>query len=257
MNEPEEQEARSEISSLDPPQLVDPYDIEVPNTQRVGFDQVISVDGMVLGGARRIRYAVQSRVESSFKQLLRFIQKSLPVLVLGYLTYSANQVQVQSDMLVRKKEFVCDFYLQYTIIVSICLLAGEFRRQIRESLYFATMITYVVFQSISLYRFHHLDDGLEQADLSEESPQPLAGLYLAAYLHELCFYLLAFCGLTCVACGLSAICYEQYQRRVRRRQLGGFPEYREEDFNGPDLARADSINKRVTHLEQIKVVAKE
>jgi hypothetical protein len=38
--------------------------------------------------------------------------------------------------------------------------------------------------------------------------------------------------------------------------MEGFPEYREEDFNGPDLARADSINKRVNHLEQIKVAAK-
>jgi len=59
-----------------------------------------------------------------------------------------------------------------------------------------------------------------------------------------------------MTCGAAALCYEQFYRRFRRRQMEGFPEYREEDFNGPDLARADSINRRVSHLEQIKKAAK-
>lgn len=76
----------------------------------MGLDQVISVDGMVLGGARRIRYAVQNRVETTCKQLQRFLRKVLPVLLLGYFTYAADQAEVKSEILIRRKEFVTDFF---------------------------------------------------------------------------------------------------------------------------------------------------
>jgi hypothetical protein len=40
---------------------LDPYDIDIPNNQ-VPLDQVFAVEGMVVNGARRIRFAVQHKV---------------------------------------------------------------------------------------------------------------------------------------------------------------------------------------------------
>jgi hypothetical protein len=94
--------------------------------------------------------------------------------------------------------------------VVIWTLADGLRRSTRDALYFLATVTWIVFQTISLYSFHYLYDGLESTELTETSPQPLACLYLMAYVHELFLYLLAFCGLTCIACGIAAICYDRY-----------------------------------------------
>ena len=56
--------------------------------------------------------------------------------------------------------------------------------------------------------------------------------------------------------GLLALLWNWRDRRRRRNQLGDFPEYREEDFDQPNLARANSINMRVGHLERLKKAAK-
>lgn len=109
---------------------------------------------------------------------------------------------------------------------------------------------------MSLYRFHYLYEGLDKTEESEKAPRWFLLLYLIVFGHELCLYLILMLAMTCMACAAAAISYEYYQRRIRRRQIEGFPEYREEEFNGPDIARADSINKRVSHLEQIKKAAK-
>jgi len=54
-----------------------------------------------------------------------------------------------------------DFAIQYMIVVAMWNLASLFRRSLRDSLYFVTLVTLVVFQTISIYRFHYLYEGLD------------------------------------------------------------------------------------------------
>jgi len=96
-------------------------------------------------------------------------------------------------------------------------LASGFRRSIRDSLFFVTLVTLVVFQSMSLYRFHYLYDGLDTVEVTEKPPQWFVFLYVLIYIYELCLYLIAFLAMTCMTCGVAVVCYETYQRRFRRR----------------------------------------
>ena len=82
-------------------------------------------------------------------------------------------------------------------------------------------------------------------------------MYGAVYVHEIIIYIMLALFATCSLCVCFTLGIDTYQRRRRRQQqLGDFPEYNEQDFQGPDLARQDSIKARVSHLEKIKKAAK-
>jgi hypothetical protein len=76
----------------------DAYDIEVPNNQ-MPIDQVFAVEGMVISGARRIRFAVQSSVETWSLWCCRLFKRLIPVIVLAYLTLQVYETSFKTEVL--------------------------------------------------------------------------------------------------------------------------------------------------------------
>jgi hypothetical protein len=148
----------------------------------------------------------------------------------------------------------------YSVFLLMLIVATYyFRRSTKECAYFSGLVIWLVFQSMYLYDYRHLNDDLaaETTPAVEESPSLLFNaMFTFIYFHELFLYLLVGCVITCSVCVCIGLAIETRNRRRRQQAWGEFPEYNEREFDGPDLARADSIKARVGHIEKIKKAAK-
>lgn len=183
-----------------------------------------------------------------------------PALVLGGIALWVHEQQVTSELLVRRREFVTKFIAFYAALKMCQGIASEYlKRSTREGIYFALMVCWLVFQSLYLYEWHHLDDDLPEVKPEtpqEDSPFVLTWAYICVWIHEAFIYVIVISVFSCAFVAGLGVLWNWRERRRRRQQQGDFPEYREEDFDQPDLVRADSINMRVGHLERLKKAAK-
>ena len=118
---------------------------------------------MVVTGARRVRFAVERPVMTLLQLTLTFALNVLPALVLGAIALWVHEQKVESELLVRRREFVTKFIAFYAAL-KMCqgIASGYLRRTTREGIYFALMVLWFVMQSLYLYEWHHLDDDLPE-----------------------------------------------------------------------------------------------
>ena len=150
----------------------------VPGSTEVRDHNSIEIDGMILGGARRIRYVVESSVTSIFIWTVTLIIELLIPIILAVIIYHVNKIECQNVLHKRRQEFVIFFLAFYTTLsFSLSLTNKISRRSSKECLYFVIMVASATTHVVGMHKWFNLYKDLQETEVKEDEPTLITVMY--------------------------------------------------------------------------------